>query len=72
MRLDHSRRLRAYELDSCHMARPKGMKGFSMWDWGHRVTWGVGGVNGTVQVKGSAQEKAVGVIVILARNSVGG
>nr|GEU40233.1 ribonuclease H-like domain-containing protein [Tanacetum cinerariifolium]GEU40242.1 ribonuclease H-like domain-containing protein [Tanacetum cinerariifolium] len=53
-------------------ARPIGMKGFAMWDWGHRVTWGVGGVNGTVQVRGSAQEKAVGVMGILAGNSVGG
>nr|GEU52822.1 hypothetical protein [Tanacetum cinerariifolium] len=41
-------------------ASPIGMKGFAMWDWGHRVTWGVGGVNGTVQVRGSAQERAVG------------
>nr|GFB55413.1 hypothetical protein [Tanacetum cinerariifolium] len=30
-------------------AHPIGMKGFGMWDWGYRVTWGVGGVNGTVQ-----------------------
>nr|GEV43120.1 reverse transcriptase domain-containing protein [Tanacetum cinerariifolium] len=72
MRLDHSRRLRAYELDSCHVARPIGIKGFAMWDWGHRVTWGVGGVNGTVQVTGSAQENVVGEIGILAGNSVGG
>nr|GEY57105.1 hypothetical protein [Tanacetum cinerariifolium] len=48
------------------------MKGFAMWDWGHMVTWGVGGVNGTVQVRGSAQEKAVGVMGVLAGNSVGG
>nr|GEZ67483.1 hypothetical protein [Tanacetum cinerariifolium] len=59
MRLDHSRRLRAYKLDSCHVARPIGMKGFAMWVWGHRVTWGVGEVNGTVLVRWSAQEKAV-------------
>nr|GEZ54462.1 hypothetical protein [Tanacetum cinerariifolium] len=72
MCLDHSRRLRAYALDNCHVARPIGMKGFAMWDWGHRVTWGVGGVNGTVQVRGSAQEKAVGVMGVLAGNSIGG
>nr|GFC21267.1 hypothetical protein [Tanacetum cinerariifolium] len=48
------------------------MKGFAMWDWGHRVTWGVGGVNGTVQARGRAQEKAVGEIGILAGNSIGG
>nr|GEU35860.1 hypothetical protein [Tanacetum cinerariifolium] len=72
MRFDHSRILRAYELDSYRVARPIGMKGFSMWDWGHRVTWGVGGVNGTVQVRGSAQEKAVGEIGVLAGNSVVG
>nr|GEU31688.1 retrovirus-related Pol polyprotein from transposon TNT 1-94 [Tanacetum cinerariifolium] len=53
------------------MARPIGMKGFAMWDWGHKVTWGVRGVNGTVQVRGSAQEKAVGVMGVLAGNSVG-
>nr|GEV65210.1 reverse transcriptase domain-containing protein [Tanacetum cinerariifolium] len=53
-------------------ARPIGMKGFAMWDWGHRVTWGVGGVNGTVQVRESAQEKDVGVMGFLARNSVVG
>nr|GEY96935.1 hypothetical protein [Tanacetum cinerariifolium] len=51
-------------------ARPRGMKGFAMWDWGHRVTWGVGGVNGIVQVRRSAQEKAVGVMGVLAGNSV--
>nr|GEV29462.1 hypothetical protein [Tanacetum cinerariifolium] len=72
MRLDHSSRLRAYELNSYHVARPIRMKGFAMWDWGHRVTWGVGEVNGTVQVMGSAQEKAVGEIGILAGNSVDG
>nr|GEX53527.1 reverse transcriptase domain-containing protein [Tanacetum cinerariifolium] len=49
MRLDHSRRFRAYELDNCHVARPIRMNGFAMWDWRHRVIWGVGGVNGTVQ-----------------------
>nr|GEX54899.1 reverse transcriptase domain-containing protein [Tanacetum cinerariifolium] len=53
-------------------ARLKGMKGFAIWDWGHRVTWGVEGLNGIVQVRGSAQEKAVGVMGVLARNSVGG
>nr|GEU96562.1 hypothetical protein [Tanacetum cinerariifolium] len=41
-------------------ARPIGMKDFAMWDWGHRVTWGVGGVNGTVLVRGSVRERAVG------------
>nr|GEV79057.1 hypothetical protein [Tanacetum cinerariifolium] len=61
------KRLRIQEIED--MARPIGMKGFAMWDWGHRVTWGVGGVNGTVQVRGSAQEKAVGVIGVLAGNS---
>nr|GEW98007.1 hypothetical protein [Tanacetum cinerariifolium] len=53
-------------------ARPIGMKGFAMLDWGHRVTWGVGGVNGTVQVRGSAQEKAMEEMGVLAGNSVGG
>nr|GEX44960.1 retrovirus-related Pol polyprotein from transposon TNT 1-94 [Tanacetum cinerariifolium] len=52
-------------------AHPIGMKGFAMWDWGHRVTWGVGGVNGTVLVRGSAQEKAVGVMGVLAGKAVG-
>nr|GFA99112.1 hypothetical protein [Tanacetum cinerariifolium] len=32
------------------------MKGFAIWDWGHRVTWGVRGVIGIVLVKGSVQE----------------
>nr|GEV94963.1 reverse transcriptase domain-containing protein [Tanacetum cinerariifolium] len=53
-------------------ARPIGMKGFAMWDWGYRVTWGVGGVNGTVPVRGSVRERAVGKMGILAGNSVGG
>nr|GEV19021.1 hypothetical protein [Tanacetum cinerariifolium] len=53
-------------------ARPVGMKGFAMWDWGqvHMKFWGE--VDGTVQVRRSAQEKVVGVIGVLAGNSVGG
>nr|GEZ57773.1 hypothetical protein [Tanacetum cinerariifolium] len=40
MRLDHSRRLRAYELDSCHVARPMRNKERASWDLGtgsHKV-----------------------------------
>nr|GFB64454.1 hypothetical protein [Tanacetum cinerariifolium] len=47
------------------------MRDFAMWDWGHRVTWGVGEVNGTVLVRGSTQEKAVGVMGVLAGMAVG-
>nr|GFA51172.1 hypothetical protein [Tanacetum cinerariifolium] len=51
-------------------ARPIGMKGFAMWDWGqmHMECWGE--IDGIVQVRGSVQEKAVGEIGILAGNSV--
>nr|GEY89111.1 putative ribonuclease H-like domain-containing protein [Tanacetum cinerariifolium] len=45
------------------------MKGFAMWDWGHRITWGVGRVNATVQVRGSVRERAVGEIAVLSGNS---
>nr|GEV53722.1 hypothetical protein [Tanacetum cinerariifolium] len=45
------------------------MKDFAMWDWGHRVTLGVGVVNGTVPVRESVRERAVGVMGVLAGNS---
>nr|GEU31097.1 ribonuclease H-like domain-containing protein [Tanacetum cinerariifolium] len=56
--------------DDCNIDVPESrMKGFAMWDWGHRITWGVGRVNGTVQVRGSVRERAVGEMGIFARNS---
>nr|GEV67214.1 copia protein [Tanacetum cinerariifolium] len=45
---------------------PIGIEDHASWVWGHRVTWGVGEVNGTVLVRGSAQEKSVGVMDVLA------
>nr|GEU81096.1 retrovirus-related Pol polyprotein from transposon TNT 1-94 [Tanacetum cinerariifolium] len=65
MRLDQCRRLRAYCFDCCHVIRvklrgPIGIEDHASWDWGHRVTWGVEGVNGTVPVRGSVREKSVG------------
>nr|GEW40536.1 hypothetical protein [Tanacetum cinerariifolium] len=47
------------------------MKDFAMWDCGHRVTWGVGGVNGTVLVRRGVRERAVGMMGVLAGNLVG-
>nr|GFB34254.1 hypothetical protein [Tanacetum cinerariifolium] len=53
-------------------ARPMRNKGFAMWDWRkvHMECWGE--VDGTVQVRRSAKERAVGVMGVLAGNSVGG
>nr|GEZ15233.1 hypothetical protein [Tanacetum cinerariifolium] len=53
-------------------ARPMRNKGFAVWDWGkvHMECWGE--VDGTVQVRGSVRQRSVGVMGILAGNSVGG
>nr|GEY73775.1 hypothetical protein [Tanacetum cinerariifolium] len=50
---------------------PIGIEDHANWVWGHRVTWGVGGVNGTVLVRGSVREKSVRVMDILAGMAVG-
>nr|GEX04095.1 uncharacterized protein ycf2 [Tanacetum cinerariifolium] len=66
MRLNYSRRLRALGLDSCHVRGPIGIEDHASWVWRHRVTWGVGGANGTVPVRSSVREKSVGVMGVLA------
>nr|GFB72174.1 hypothetical protein [Tanacetum cinerariifolium] len=63
MRLDHSRRLRALELDRCHVARPMRNKERASWDLGTGSHGVLGEVIGTVQVRGSVRESCMGVMV---------
>nr|GEZ65122.1 hypothetical protein [Tanacetum cinerariifolium] len=49
---------------------PIGIEDHASWVWGHRVTWGVGGVNGTDPVTGSARESLYGGDGVLAGKAV--